>query len=106
MEKGFRKIDIDLANFTYRGNVKKVIELLKHGANPDFDPEENGMTILATLATEASWAGLQTIEYLLEKDQRILTDDLNNMIHVLYSAALSEKTYNVINDFVEQTNRK
>jgi hypothetical protein len=53
IEKGYRQIDVDLANAVYRGNVEKVMELLKQGANPDFDPEHDGSTILDILGSEA-----------------------------------------------------
>jgi hypothetical protein len=106
LAKGLRQIDIDLANFTYRGNVNKVLELLELGTNPEFDPDEENSTIISTLATEAAWAGLQHIGYLLEDYKNISKDDWEDMVHILYSAALSEKMYKVINDFVKQSKTK
>lgn len=97
IKRGYRKIDLDLINFSQKRKKEKVKELLETGANPDIDPDDESATseVLEILAAKSSFQfttfylpGFET--YRLKGVPGFIGETEYNMISSLYGVASSE----------------
>jgi hypothetical protein len=95
--KGFRRIDIGLVNAAEAGNAKQVYALLKQGASVAidlFDEKPCVGTVYDSLASDASYNGIQTIKYLNE--QAFNSEECYSMLSGLYQNGVNEYILDVL----------
>jgi len=101
--EGYRRIDLDLINYGVRRNVKKVIELMDKGANPEIDPDDKSSKseILNILESEDSFHFVNLIacheQMIKEGCESFTIADFDYLISQLYATASAAKILEIIN---------
>jgi hypothetical protein len=95
--KGFRRIDIDLANAAQAGNGQQVYTLLKQGASAAvdlFDEKPYVGTVYDSLVSSASYNGIETIKYL--NDETFRSGECYPMLSSLYQIGVNEYILDIL----------
>jgi hypothetical protein len=101
-KEGYREIDLDLINYAVRRNVKKVVQLLKKGANPVIDPfdKTSEAVVPIRLAGDDSLHFNNIYPVHLKRISHgygiFIIKDCEWMIANLYGSASSAKVYDTI----------
>lgn len=103
--EGYRRMDLELINYAYRRNVRKVIELLDNGANPMIDPDDNiSESVILELLSSKEGLHFNNIVSLHEQKltngyESFRRHEAADLITELYTTASSAKVYDTINEY-------
>ncbi|TAN11670.1 MAG: hypothetical protein EPN37_17100 [Chitinophagaceae bacterium] len=105
LKEGYRKIDLELINFSQKRNNTKVKELLREGANPNIDPADKmeESEILDFLISKSSFQSLSYDPCFTEFEEKrydgFQDETEYRMISYLYGVASSDELYRTIIPF-------
>ncbi len=105
VDKGYKKIDLELINFAVNRNENKVKKLLEKGANPMIDPLDKifDSLILDLLATHDStnfiWYSGSFRHFVENQYSYFNKINAKQMLTELYATSSSSKIYNIIKGF-------
>jgi len=97
LQKGFRKIDLELINEAEKGNGISVYSLVKQGANYKIDPDDDTdeSSIVSILGSDLSFHSLSLTSYLCHRDKFSFSDSCD-MLSSLYQVGVSNYILDIV----------